>query len=237
VARTAVVTGASRGLGVAFARVLAEEGCDLALGARDVAETQQVADELAVAHGVRTWAHHLDVTDPASLTAFRAAALERFDHLDVLVANAGIGRFAPIVDASLDDVAAMFDVNVTGFLATLRTFAHDLEVAPTRGLVVSVTSDVSARVFAGGAGYVASKHAARAISRTFQLEHPDLRVCELRPGSTVTAFGDRDPGRDRRDGQLTAAEVAEVLRVAITAPADVRVEELVVRHAGQAYEL
>jgi NADP-dependent 3-hydroxy acid dehydrogenase YdfG len=53
----------------------------------------------------------------------------------------------------------------------------------------------------------------------------------------VTAFGDRDPGRDRRDGQLTAAEVAEVLRVAITAPADVRVEELVVRHAGQAYEL
>jgi 3-oxoacyl-[acyl-carrier protein] reductase len=231
--RTAVVTGASRGLGVAFARVLAEEGCRLALGARAVDDVTQVADRLADEHDVEVLAHPLDVTDGGSLAAFRAATVERFGQVDVVVANAGIGHFAPVVDARLADVRAMFEVNVTGLLATLQTFAGDLAAAPTRGLVVAVTSDVSGRVFPGGAGYVASKHAARAVVRTFQQEHPGLRVCELRPGATTTAFGDRDPDREVAVGHLSAGEVAETLRVAITAPDHVRVEELVVRSTGQ----
>lgn len=235
--RTAVVTGASRGLGAAIAEVLADEGCAVALGARDLDAVADVARRVADAHGVSTSAHHLDVTDPASVRSFRDAVVEQHGRVDVLVANAGIGRFAPVVDADLDEVDAMFAVNVTGLLATLAAFASDLEASSDRGLVVTLTSDVSARVFAGGAGYVASKHAARAVSRTFQLEHPQLRVCELRPGSTRTAFNGADPDAQPAAGQLTAAEVAATLRAVVGAPADVRVEELVVRHAEQAYEL
>lgn len=235
--RTAVVTGGSRGLGVAFARTLAEEGCRVALGARDLVAAEAVAGELAAAHGVPMTAHHLDVTDPASVRRFRDEVVATHGGVDVLVANAGIGVFAPVVDADPADVAAMLAVNVTGLLTTLGVFAADLEAAPGRGLVITVTSDVSARVFAGGAGYVASKHAARAVSRTFQLEHPQLRVCELRPGSVRTAFAGADPDRPRGDGQLTEREVAETLRVVLRAPDDVRVEELVVRHAGQPYDL
>jgi 3-oxoacyl-[acyl-carrier protein] reductase len=231
--RTAVVTGASRGLGAAFARVLAEEGCDLALGARSRDDVEALADRLAAERAVEVLAAPLDVTDPDSLATFRTATVDRFGRVDVVVANAGIGRFARVEDTRAEDVRAMLDVNVTGLVSTLATFAADLEAAPTRGLVVTVTSDVSDRVFPGGAAYVASKHAARAISRTFQQEHPQLRVCELRPGSTTTGFGDRDPSRPTEDGHLTADQVAEVLRVVLAAPDDVRVEELVVRDAGQ----
>lgn len=235
--RTAVVTGGSRGLGPAFARVLAEEGIAVALGARDVGQVEAVAAELADTHDVPAFGHALDVTDEASLTAFRTATLDRFGRVDVVVANAGIGTFAPIVAADAADVRAMLEVNVTGLLLTLKAFAPDLEAAPSRGLAITVTSDVSARVFPGGAAYVATKHAARAITRTFQQEHPDLRVCELRPGSTATYFGGGAPEQRDRHGNLSAAEVAEVLRVAVTAPDEVRVEELVVRSSTQPPDL
>lgn len=234
--RTAVVTGASRGLGVAFARVLAEEGCSLALGARSVDAARAVAADLAAEHDVEAAAWHLDVTDEASLTRFRAEVVERFGRVDVVVANAGIGSFAPIVDTDAADVRAMLEVNVTGLLLTLRTFAADLLAAPTRGMVVAITSDVSARVFPGGAAYVATKHAARAIARTFQQEHPQLRVCELRAGATATHFAGGSPDRDL-EGHLTVEEVAATLRLAVSVPDHVRVEEVVVRSATQAPDL
>jgi 3-oxoacyl-[acyl-carrier protein] reductase len=234
--RTAVVTGASRGLGAAFARVLAEEGCSLALGARDVDAVRAVADDLATEHGVEVTAGHLDVTDEDSLARFRAEVVERHGRVDIVIANAGIGSFAPIVATDAGDVRATFEVNVTGLLLTLKTFAADLLAAPARGMVVAVTSDVSARVFPGGAAYVASKHAARAIARTFQQEHPELRICELRPGATATHFAGGSPDRDLH-GHLTVDEVAETLRTAISLPDHVRVEELVVRSATQAPDL
>jgi 3-oxoacyl-[acyl-carrier protein] reductase len=234
--RTAVVTGASRGLGPAFARVLAEEGCQLALGARHVDEVTAVAERLSAEHVVPAHAAHLDVTDEASLLAFRAEVVERFGRVDIVVANAGVGRFAPIVDTDVHDARTMLDVNVTGLLLTCKVFAGDLLAAPTRGLLVAVTSDVSARVFPGGAAYVATKHAARAIARTFQQEHPDLRVCELRPGATATHFAGGSPDRDRH-GHLSVDEVAEALRVAVSSGDDVRIEELVVRSSTQAPDL
>jgi 3-oxoacyl-[acyl-carrier protein] reductase len=234
--RTAVVTGASRGLGAAFARVLAEEGCSLALGARDLDAVRAVADDLATEHVVEATAGHLDVTDEDSLVRFRAEVVERFGRVDIVVANAGIGSFASIAATDADDVRAMLEVNVTGLLLTLKTFAGDLLAAPTRGMVVAVTSDVSARVFPGGGAYVATKHAARAIARTFQQEHPELRICELRPGATATHFAGGSPDRDLH-GHLTVDEVAETLRTVISLPDHVRVEELVVRSATQAPDL
>jgi len=123
---------------------------------------------------------------------------------------------------------------VLGVWRCLAAFAGALEDAPSRGLVLVVSSDVSARVFPGGGPYVASKHAVRALARTFQQEHPELRMCELRPGSTRTSFNGADPGAPVAPGSLTAEEVVATLRMVVTAPDDVRVEEVVVRSAGQA---
>jgi 3-oxoacyl-[acyl-carrier protein] reductase len=232
--RTLAITGASRGLGVAVAEVAAAEGFYVALGARDADAVERLAADLADEHGVGGLGMRCDVTDVASIASFRDAIIERFGRLDVVVANAGIGSFGPMVGFDSDAFDAMFAVNVRGVWATLSAVADDLEAAPTRGTAILVSSDVSDRVFPGGGPYVATKHAVRALARTFQQEHPQLRVCELRPGSTRSSFAGQDPTTPSGEGVLSSTDVARTLRVVLTAPDDVRIEELVVRSAGQA---
>jgi 3-oxoacyl-[acyl-carrier protein] reductase len=232
--RTAVVTGASRGLGSAIARMLAEEGCALVLGARDTEELDRVAADLEQEFGSPVAAQRCDVTASGDLSALCATALDRFGRVDIVVANAGVGSFGRIADFDEERFRTILDVNVLGVWRTMQAFAAALTSAPSTGLLIVVSSDVSARVFPDGGPYVASKHAVRALARTFQQEHPELRVCELRPGSTRTAFNDADPDAAPGAGQLTAIEVADVVRVAVRAPDGVRLEELAVRSTGQA---
>lgn len=232
--RTAVVTGASRGLGAAIARMLAEEGCALVLGARATEQLDALATSLHREHGVPVVTAALDVTDGDSVAALCRLALESTGRVDIVVANAGIGDFARIVDTDESTFRSLLEVNVLGVWRTMAAFATALEAAPTRGLLIVLSSDVSDRVFAGGGPYVATKHAVRALARTFQQEHPTLRVCELRPGSTRTAFVGGDPDGAAEPGVLTATAVADALRAVVVAGDDVRIEELVVRDAGQA---
>ncbi|MCC5947609.1 MAG: SDR family NAD(P)-dependent oxidoreductase [Nitriliruptoraceae bacterium] len=231
--RSAVVTGASRGLGAAFARVLAEEGFALTLGARDTGELEQVAERIRAATQAEVAVHALDVTDTASVRALADQALARFGQVDLVVANAGIGSFAPLVAMDEERFRSILDVNVLGVFRTMRAFVGPLHDAPSTGSFVVISSDVSERVFPNGGAYVSSKHAVRALLRTFQQEHPDLRVCEVQPGSTRTAFNDADPEEPPGEGQLTAAEVAEAFRVLVRAPDHVRIEELKLRSTGQ----
>lgn len=224
---TAVITGASRGLGRAMARVLAEEGHDLALGARGVSELEELATELPV----DVLVHPLDVTDRAHVVRFRDAVVDQFGAVDVLVANAGIGTFEPIATFDAHRFDQLFAVNVRGVFLSLQAFTPALQDAAS-GLAVVVSSDVSTRVFPGGGPYCATKHAVRAIARAWQQENPDLRMLELRPGSTDTAFADTVEG-DAGPGVLTAAEVAEAVRSAVRLPGHVRLEEIVVRSTGQ----
>lgn len=224
---TAVITGASRGLGRAIARVLAEEGHDLALGARSVSELEELATDLPV----DVLVHPVDVTDRAHVVRFRDAVIDQFGAVDVLVANAGIGTFEPIATFDAHRFDQLFAVNVRGVFLSLQAFTPSLQEAAS-GLAVVVSSDVSTRVFPGGGPYCATKHAVRTIARAWQQEHPDLRLLELRPGSTDTAFADTVEG-DAGPGVLTAAEVAEVVRSAVRLPGHVRLEEVVVRSTGQ----
>jgi 3-oxoacyl-[acyl-carrier protein] reductase len=227
---TAVVTGASRGLGRAFARMLADEGYDLVLAAR----TRDDLESLAAEVPTEVLSVELDVTEPEQFAALRDRVAERFGAVDVLVANAGVGAFAPVADFEVDVFDRLFAVNVRGVFLTLQAFTPALREAAS-GLAVVVSSDVSTRVFPGGGPYAATKYAVRALSRAFQMEQPDLRVLELRPGATDTHFGDTREG-DAGPGHLTADEVAEALRAVLRLPPHVRPEELVVRSTGQTPE-
>lgn len=226
-AGVAVITGASRGLGVAFARALASMGYELVLGARDVGATRRLAEE------VPTLAVPLplDVCDEASVERFAAAARAFRGRIDVVVCNAGIGAFRPLGALDTPTFDALFATNVRGAWLTTRAFLPDLEA--TRGAVVMVSSDVSTRVFPNGGAYCATKHALRALTRTFQLEHPALRFLELRPGATDTSFAGSSPGAPGKEWFLRPEDVARCLGAALALPADVRVEELVVRATGQ----
>lgn len=228
--RVAVVTGASRGLGAAFARVLSEEGFAVALGARDTGAIERLAGELPGP----ALTHRLDVADPASIEAFRRAAIDRFGRCDVLVNNAGIGIFKRLDETSAAEFEETFRVNVQGAWATTVAFLPWLK--ESRGLVLMVSSDVSTRTFPTGGSYTASKFALRALTRTLQQENPELRVLELRPGAVDTYFAGSIPGAPGKDWFLQPPVVAEALRFALRLPAGARVEEIVLRSTGQTPE-
>lgn len=227
--RVAVVTGASRGLGAAFARVLAAEGCAVVLGARDRAAIEYLSSQLP-----GSAAFPLDVTDPTSVATFRNAAIHRFGRIDLLVNNAGIGVFKRLEEFTAEEVDHIFRVNVQGVWSVTTAFLGPLK--QSRGLVINVSSDVSARTFPTGGIYTASKFALRALTRTLQQENPELRVLELRPGATDTSFAGSSPGAPGKEWFLHPESVAEAVRFALHLPADVRLEEMVMRSAGQTPE-
>jgi len=228
--KVAVVTGASRGLGAIFARVFAEEGFAVALGARDLAAIERLAGELPGG----AFAHSLDVGDPGSVDAFRQAVLGRFGRLDALVNNAGVGIFKRLEEQTWDDWEGTFRVNVLGAWAMTVAFLPQLR--QSRGLVLMVSSDVSTRTFPTGGSYVASKFALRALTRTVQQENPELRVLELRPGAVDTWFAGSTPGAPGKDWFLQPEVVGEAVRYALRLPPGARLEEIVLRSAGQTPE-
>jgi NADP-dependent 3-hydroxy acid dehydrogenase YdfG len=232
----AVVTGASSGIGAATARRLVDEGYDVVAAARRADRLERLAAET----GCR--AHVLDVTSQASVDELADAV----DTCAVLVNNAG-GAFglAPIANASDDDWQRMYAVNVLGTLRVTRALLPKL-VASGDGVVVTVTSTAGHGVYEGGAGYTAAKHAERALSETLRLElcGDPVRVVEIAPGlvateefSLVRFGGDRaraDAVYAGVPGPLVADDIADCIAWAVTRPAHVNVDLMVVKPRAQA---
>ena len=233
--RTAVVTGASSGIGAATAARLAAEGFDVVVGARRVDRLEELAGRI----GGR--AIPLDVTDPASVEAFAAA----LDRVDVLVNNAG-GAFdaAPVADADLDSWQRSYDVNVLGTLRVTKALLPALR-ASGAGDVVFVGSTAGLVSYEGGASYTAAKHGVHTLAETLRLEivAEPVRVVEIAPGMvrtdefSVNRFGDQDKAdavyRGVRE-PLVAEDVADCIAWAVTRPHHVNVDLLVVRPLAQA---
>ncbi len=232
--RTAVVTGASSGIGAAAARALAAAGYDVVLGARRLDRLE------AVARAVGGRALPLDVTDPVSVAAFCAAAP---NPLHVLVNNAGGAHgLEPVSQARDEDWAWMFEANVLGLMRVTRALLPRLEAG--RGHIVNVTSIAGREVYPGGAGYTAAKHAAVAVTRTLRLElnGKPVRVTDISPGLVETEFSlVRFPGDAERAAKvyqgltpLAAEDVADCIVWAVTRPAHVNIDEIVVKPVAQA---
>ena len=226
VGRVIAVTGASRGIGCAIAELLHDAGAKVIAGART---PHDFARERIVSVG-------LDVCDEASVREFAQLAIE--SRVDSLVNNAGIGVFGAIEDANIEDYRKVFDTNVLGTLLATKHFIPEFKRRHARGLasrLVNITSDVSARTFAGGAIYTASKHAQRALTQTaaWEGERFGLRVTEIRSGMTDTYFNGNTPGRPDRAGHLRAHDVAQAVLYALSAPPHVRVDELVLHPTAQ----
>jgi NADP-dependent 3-hydroxy acid dehydrogenase YdfG len=236
--RIAVVTGASSGIGAATARGLAQAGFHVVAGARRTGRLQALAEEVGAT------ALALDVTDPGSVDAFRAAVAERHGHADLLVNNAGLAAgLDPIADGDDRHWQAMLDTNVLGLLRVTRAFLPLLRAAP-HAHIVNLGSIAGSEVYPGGAGYTASKHAVRAVTGTLRLEllGEPIRVTEVAPGMVETEFslvrfgGDEERAAGVYAGMqpLTADDVADCIVWAVTRPPHVDVDLLVVRPVAQA---
>ena len=238
---TAVITGASSGIGAATARRLADAGYDVVLVARREDRLSELAKEL-VADGHRADYRVLDVTDRAAVTRFAG----ELDSCDVLVANAGGAVGAETVaNADPADWLAMYEVNVLGVLHTVQALLPKL-VASGNGTVVVLSSTAGFVAYEGGGGYVAAKHGTHAIAATLRLElcGEPVRVIEIAPGMVKT--DEFAVNRFRGDGAaaakvyagvaepLTATDVAESIGWAVTQPPHVNVDLLVLRPRAQA---
>ncbi|MVN86618.1 SDR family NAD(P)-dependent oxidoreductase [Deinococcus sp. HMF7620] len=224
--RVVAVTGASKGIGLALVRALAAQGAAVLGGARDVSGLQET--------GVTFQA--LDVSDPASVAAFASACREA--GVDALVNNAGVGTFKPVQDITPEDYRRVMDTNVLGTILTTGALVAHFQARYGAGQgsqVVNVTSDVSGRTFAGGALYTASKFAQRAVTHALAYEGQayGLRVTEIRPGMVDTYFGDTQQGEAHKAAWLRPEDVADAVVYALTAPAHVRIDEVLLHPTVQ----
>jgi len=230
----AVVTGASAGIGEAIARRLAEEGFRLLLGARRAGPVQRLASELGAQGRV------LDVSDEGSVAQFCAEAGDA----QILVNNAGGARGADQVGASVSSQWRwMWEVNVLGLMQMTRALLPALE-SSGQGHIVNISSTAGLEVYEGGAGYTGAKHAVHAISQTLRLELSGrpIRITEVSPGMVQTEFALNRYGGDaeraaavyRGVTALTAADVADVVAFAVSRPAHVNLDQIVMRPVQQA---
>ena len=234
------ITGASSGIGAATAVLLAGRGARLVLGARRADRLDALAKRLGD-RGAEVAVLRTDVRRRDDLSGLVALAGERFGRLDVLVNNAGIGPISPLDDLRVDDWDAMIDVNVKGVLYGI---AAALPVFRSQGTghFVNIASTAAYRTVPNQAVYSATKAAVRVLSEGLRQEAGDqLRVTVISPGFVRTGFTDGVPNAavkaqlaESRDKFAIAPEaIAHAIAFAIEQPADVDVNEIVVRPTGQ----
>ena len=232
--KTAVITGASAGIGAATALRLAEEGFHVVLGARRAEKVE------AIARRCGGTALPLDVTDAASVEEFAAQVAQA----SVLVNNAGLASgMQAIEELEEERVRQMWETNVMGLIRVTQAFLPKLEQAAP-GHVVNISSTAGRESYPGGGGYTASKHAVRSLTRTMRLElmGKPVRVTEIAPGLVETEFsvvrfdGDTKKAKKPYEGitPLVAEDIADCVAWVVTRPAHVNIDEIVVRPIAQA---
>ena len=230
---TAVVTGASSGIGAATARALGAAGFHVVLGARRVERCEEIAKE------IDGTALSLDVTDRESVRAFADAVPEA----KLLVNNAGGAKgLEPVADADEDDWRWMWETNVAGTLRLTQAFLPKLR-ASGDGHIVTVTSIAALDFYDNGAGYTGAKHAQAMLHRTLrgELLGEPIRITEICPGMVETEFsevrlGDAEKAAKVYEGltPLTADDVADTIVFAATRPSHVNLDQLVLKPRDQA---
>lgn len=222
----ALVTGASRGIGAAVARTLAP-GHDVLLGGRDRAALDALAAELP---GSRAWP--VELTDPAAV-AGAAAGIER---LDVLVHSAGTGVLGTVAETPAAVWRRQFEVNVVAVAELTRLLLPALRAARGRVVLINSGSGLTAR--GGWASYAASKFALRAFADALRAEEAPhgVRVTSVHPGRTDTDMQrqvvEHEGGTYDPSAYLRPESVAGAVLLAVTAPPDAALTELVLRPTG-----
>ncbi|UQY35201.1 SDR family oxidoreductase [Pseudomonas fulva] len=233
--KVVLITGASSGIGEGCARLLAEQGARVVLGARRVERLEQLVADIRAAGG-QAIARRLDVTDAADVQAFADAAVAEYGRIDVLLNNAGVMPLSMIEALKLDEWNRMIDVNIRGVLHGIAA-ALPVMQAQRSGQIINVASIGAYRVSPTAAVYCATKYAVRAISDGLRQEvGGDIRVTLVSPGvveselaDSISDEGARDAMREFRKVAISPSAIARAVAYAIEQPADVDVSELVVR--------
>ena len=223
--RTALITGASRGIGLAIARKFAQQGCNLIITGRDEKSLRHVSREL-LRLKVRVVAVRCDVRDPHSVDALFRSIRREFHRLHILVNNAGIAHAnLPVDQLPFPTWKDVFATNVDGtFLVTQAA----LRMMSKRATIVNNLSIAATRVFAGSAAYNTSKHAARGFTNTLreELRPRGIRVIGLEAGATDTEIWKTLWPQAPRLKMMSPETVAEAVLSAVLLPANATMETI-----------
>lgn len=237
---TALITGATSGIGEATARVFAENGMRLVICGRREERLQKLKAGLPVE--VHTLA--FDVRDRQAVQQAIDSLPENFSQIDVLVNNAGNAHgLAPVQTGSLDDWDAMLDINVKGLLYVSKAIIPQM-VARKSGHIINIGSIAGKEVYPNGNVYCASKHAVDALNKAMLLDlnGHGIKVGAVNPGLVETEFSKvRFKGDEERAGKvyqgmqaLTSRDVAEVMLFMVTRPPHVNIADLMLLPTAQA---
>lgn len=234
------ITGASSGIGQASALLLAERGAKLVLGARGTDRLQALADRIVASGGDAVWVR-TDVKQRGDLSQLVKLACDRYDKLDVLISNAGVGPISPLDELRVEDWEDMIDINLKGVLYGI---AAALPIFRKQGFghFINTASVAAHRIVPNMAVYAGTKIAVRAISEGLRQEAGDkLRVTVISPGFTRTNFAESMTNQQVKAQTVASMEkfvmspdaIARAIAFAIEQPADVDVGEIIVRPTAQ----
>ena len=223
--RTALVTGASKGIGRAVALALAAEGADVAVTARNGRELASLARELRVL-GAKAHAVPADAVKEKEVERVRSSALKALGRIDILVNNVGIARYAPFAELTVEDYDWMMDTNMRSTFLFTKAFLQPM-IERKSGWIVFVASVSGLFGFPGETAYCASKHAQIGFAKALDREVSDkgVKVSVVAPGGVNTehAFGTgRTAGDPALATYLEADDVAQAVIFAVTQPPKAR---------------
>ena len=221
--RVALITGASRGIGAATARMLAAAGCRLGLVSRS-------GDDLGIPGAIGVAA---DVRDPDAIAAAVEAVVDRHGGLDILFVNAGVGAYGPILDLPSEHLDEMIEVNVKGAIYTVRAALPHL-LRSDAADIVTLASEAGRRGLPNEAVYCASKFAQVGLTRALdhELRERGIRCTNVCPGGVATDFAmgrGRTPDMPALAGMMRPEEVAEAVMFVLTRPRTHRILEVAFR--------
>ena len=238
--KVVAITGASSGIGEATARLLAERGAHVVVGARRTERLEKLVADINARGGSARF-RAVDVTSRKDTQAFVDFAKAEFGRIDVLVNNAGVMPLSNMAEVKVDEWDRMIDVNIRGVLHGIAAVLPDMK-ARGNGQIVNVASIGAHVVVPTGAVYCATKYAVWAISEGLRQENPDIRVTTISPGVVATELGDdisdaaaRDYVKELRKKALTPDAIARAIAYAVEQPDEVDVNEVIVRPTVSAF--
>ncbi|MBX9689958.1 MAG: SDR family oxidoreductase [Candidatus Obscuribacterales bacterium] len=231
---TAMISGASRGIGRAIALELARKGWGLVLLSRSAGDLDRVGAEAGSAGAPKVMCLPCDILHSANIEESVKKVQESFNSLDLLVCNAGVGKFSPVLESTETDWEQMMNTNAKGSFMLSKAIAP-LMVQKKSGQIIFIASDVARRTFPNGSIYCASKFAQFAFASALrqELRAQGVRVSVIMPGLVASEFNDGKADADEKADWLKPADVAAAVGYIVDAPSHVLVDEITLHPLSQ----
>lgn len=203
--KVALITGGTKGIGYGIAAAMIAQGMRVAITGRNLKTAQEAAHKL----GNDTLGLAADVTDYASQEKAVGAVLEKWGQLDVLIANAGVGYFAPIDELSPEQWNQTIDTNLTGVFYSVKASLEAIK--STKGYIITISSLAGTNFFARGTAYNASKFGLTGFTQALMLDvrNDDVKVTTIMPGSVSSHFGGRSP-EEGKDWRIQPEDIGQI---------------------------